>query len=41
MPDPAPTLADRPAYAIQLANSGTWDATNGWNDLQESVTVDS
>lgn len=41
MPDPAPTLAGQPAYAIQLANSGTWDAANGWNDLQESVTVGS
>jgi hypothetical protein len=41
MPDAASTLADRPAYAIQLANSGTWDAADGWNDLQESVTVGS
>ncbi|MGH3874498.1 MAG: DUF4832 domain-containing protein [Pseudonocardiaceae bacterium] len=39
MPDPASTLTSRPDYAIQLANSGTWDAANGWNDLQESLTV--
>ena len=41
MPDAASTLADQPAYAIQLANSGTWDAADGWNDLQESVAVGS
>lgn len=39
MPDPASTLAGQPAYAIQLANNGTWDGADGWNDLQQSVTV--
>ncbi|HET7398010.1 MAG TPA: DUF4832 domain-containing protein [Intrasporangium sp.] len=33
LPDPSPTLAAKPAYAIQLANQGTWDAQTGWNTL--------
>ncbi|MGX6601074.1 DUF4832 domain-containing protein [Micromonosporaceae bacterium Da 78-11] len=33
LPDPAARLAPDPAYAIQLANVGTWDATRGWNAL--------
>ncbi len=39
LPDPSTTLAGRPAYNIQLANTGTWDAANGWNDLQHSVSI--
>ncbi|WP_305788292.1 DUF4832 domain-containing protein [Symbioplanes lichenis] len=33
LPDPAPSLAAIPAYAIRLAGTGTWDAARGWNDL--------
>ncbi|WP_306213882.1 DUF4832 domain-containing protein [Actinoplanes sp. RD1] len=33
LPDPAPRLAANPAYAIRLANTGTWDAARGWNTL--------
>jgi hypothetical protein len=39
MPDPAPKLAEQPAYAIQLANAGLWHAGRGWNDLQHTVQV--
>ncbi|RYV49822.1 DUF4832 domain-containing protein [Pengzhenrongella frigida] len=39
LPDPAATLASMPAYAIQLANTGTWQATEGWNSLQHTFTV--
>jgi len=40
LPDPAAVLAATPAYAIQLADTGTWDPADGWNDLQQSVQVD-
>lgn len=39
-PDSATVLAGAPAYAIQLADTGTWDSVDGWNDLQQSVQVD-
>jgi hypothetical protein len=39
LPDPAASLAADPAYAVQLANVGTWDATTGRNDLQQLVAV--
>jgi len=35
LPDAAPTLADDPRYAIQLANEGTW--RDGWNALATVV----
>ncbi len=38
-PDSAPRLSTQPAYSIQLANPGTWNATTGWNDLHHSVAV--
>ncbi|WP_067497369.1 DUF4832 domain-containing protein [Actinoplanes sp. TFC3] len=33
LPDPATRLATNPAYAVQLANTGVWDAATGWNRL--------
>lgn len=33
------TLADRPEYSIQLANSNTWEPTEGFNDLQHTLTI--
>jgi hypothetical protein len=33
LPDPKPTIADNPDYAIQLANHGVWDAEKGCNVL--------
>lgn len=39
LPDPSPVLAGRPAYSIQLADQGGWDAGHGWNNLQTTLTV--
>lgn len=39
LPDPDAALANRPEYAIRLANAGVWDADNGWNNLLHRVTV--
>lgn len=33
------TLSDRPEYAIQLANSDSWHASEGLNDLQHILTI--
>lgn len=39
LPDPSASLATRSAYAIQLANTGVWDPTTGWNSLQQNLSV--
>jgi hypothetical protein len=39
LPDPAASLAAEPAYAIQLANPGVWDAATGRNVLGRTLTV--
>lgn len=39
LPDPAATLADRPEYAIQLANPGLWDASTGRHDLGITIAL--
>ncbi|GHJ42849.1 hypothetical protein Cs7R123_01910 [Catellatospora sp. TT07R-123] len=39
LPDPVAALQSRPAYSVRLANTGTWDATNGYNVLSTAVTV--
>lgn len=36
LPDP---LNNSVAYSIQCANVGTWMANNGYNDLQQNVTI--
>ncbi|GIF69993.1 hypothetical protein Ais01nite_80280 [Asanoa ishikariensis] len=41
LPDPVAALQSRPAYSVRLANTGTWDATKGYNVLANSVTVGS
>ena len=33
LPDPMPTLANDPRYAIRLANENCWDETTGYNYL--------
>jgi hypothetical protein len=38
-PDQSPKLADNPAYSIQMANAGTWDAENGINDLNHIISI--
>ncbi|SFC11146.1 protein of unknown function [Flagellimonas taeanensis] len=37
--DASTSLKDRPEYAIQLANSGTWEASTGMNELLHSLTI--
>jgi hypothetical protein len=39
LPDPAQALRTRPAYAIRLANSGTWDGSAASNDLGITLTL--
>ncbi|MGQ9909255.1 MAG: DUF4832 domain-containing protein [Candidatus Flexifilum sp.] len=39
LPDPEPTLAGDPRYAIRLANPDLWDAATGYHDLGLSVPV--
>lgn len=39
LPDPQPTLATNPHYAIRLANNGTWENTTGYNKLLHTVQV--
>ena len=39
LPDPAPSLRDRPEYAIRFANAGVWDPQCGCNSLQTTVKV--
>jgi hypothetical protein len=41
LPDPSAALASRPAYAIQLANTGVWNAATGRNALGVSLRVSS
>ena len=40
LPDASPNLQGDPRYSIRLANSGTWVASNGYNDLRMVVFVD-
>ena len=39
LPDPSPSLRNRPEYAIQLANVGTWEATTGFNVIHRQLSV--
>jgi len=41
LPDPSPRLAGVPAYSVQLANDGTWDASRGTNNLGAQIRVTS
>lgn len=40
LPDAADSIAKRPEYAIQLANSGVWNASAGDNTIYQSLVVD-
>lgn len=33
------SISDRVEYSIQLANSNTWESTDGFNDLQHTLTI--
>lgn len=37
--DASASLKDRPEYSIQLANSGTWEANTGMNELLHTLTI--
>ncbi|MCX7740342.1 MAG: DUF4832 domain-containing protein [Meiothermus sp.] len=39
LPDPAQNLQNRPEYAIRLANTGVWEPSTGYNNLQHVVRV--
>ncbi len=39
LPDPNTNLYARPEYAIQLANTGIWEATTGYNNLGQTIAV--
>ncbi|MBN8650487.1 MAG: DUF4832 domain-containing protein [Cytophagales bacterium] len=39
MPDASSSLASNAAYAVRFANTGTWDATNGRNNLNTNITI--
>jgi len=39
MPDKYASIATRPEYSIQLANTGTWEATTGYNKLNATIQV--
>lgn len=40
LPDPYPSIAHRPEYAIRLANAGLWDPSTGFNRLNHILVVD-
>ena len=37
LPDPEPELFDRAEYSIQVANLGTWEAEDGYNNLLHTL----
>jgi hypothetical protein len=39
LPDIDAGLSTRPEYSIQLANTGTWESTTGYNNLLHTVTI--
>jgi hypothetical protein len=39
LPDAASSLSNRPEYAIQMANSGTWEANAGLNNLNFTASI--
>ncbi|MFC5529654.1 DUF4832 domain-containing protein [Cohnella yongneupensis] len=39
LPDADAGLRSRPEYSVRLANTGTWDATKGYNVLANAVTI--
>ena len=41
LPDPYPSIHDRPEYSIHLANTGVWETATGYNMLNHAVQVSS
>jgi hypothetical protein len=39
LPDPAPALYGLPYYSIQLANTGLWDQSTGFNNLNHNLVI--
>jgi hypothetical protein len=39
LPDSAPSLSDRPEYAVRLANPGVWEPATGMNRLAETAIL--
>lgn len=39
LPDPVSALSTRPEYSIQTANTGTWEASTGFNNLLKTITI--
>ena len=39
LPDNHGSLASDPKYAVRFANTGIWDSTHGWNNLNATITV--
>ena len=39
IPDSDPSLSTRADYSIQLANSGTWESTTGYNNLLQTISL--
>jgi hypothetical protein len=39
LPDAASSISNRPEYAIQLANSSTWEASTGFNKLNHTASI--
>ena len=39
LPDAAESLSKRSEYAIRFANENMWNVTNGYNDLNETITI--
>lgn len=40
MPDKYASIADRPEYAIRLANENAWEALTGYNKLNATITIE-
>lgn len=39
LPDKYESIANRPEYAIRLANNEVWDAVTGYNDLKTTILI--
>ena len=40
LPDPSPSLRERPNYSIRLANKDVWDGRTGYNSLNHTIHVE-
>lgn len=39
LPDPYPSIHDRPEYSIRLANTGVWETSTGYNKLNLKLKI--